>query len=78
MKPQFEVGPALLGKNGVVRDADARAEASARVIEEARALGLEVLGGVDCETIGPMGNVEYLLWARLTEAVVQPKPSEAD
>ena len=50
----------------------------ATVTDEARALGLEVLGGVDCETIGPMGNVEYLLWARLTEAVVRPKPSEAD
>ena len=78
VKPQFEVGPALLGKNGVVRDAEARSEAIARVTEEARALGLEVLGGVDCETIGPMGNVEYLLWARLTEAVVRPRPSDAD
>ena len=78
VKPQFEVGPALLGKNGVVRDADARSEAIARVTDEARALGLEVLGGVDCETIGPMGNVEYLLWARLTEAVVWAQPSDAD
>ena len=72
VKPQFEVGPALLGKNGVVRDADARAEAIARVTEEARLLGLQVLGGVDCATPGPMGNVEYLLWARLTEATRRP------
>ena len=78
VKPQFEVGPALLGKNGVVRDADARSEAIARVTDEARALGLEVLGGVDCETIGPMGNVEYLLWARLTDAVDRTQPGDAD
>ena len=64
VKPQFEVGPALLGKNGVVRDADARSEAIRRVTDEVAAMGLEVLGGVDCETIGPMGNVEYLLRAR--------------
>jgi hypothetical protein len=25
-----------------------------------------------------MGNVDYLLWARLTEAVVRPRPSDAD
>ena len=64
VKPQFEVGRENLGKHGVVRDEDARAEAIRRVEGEARGLGFEVVRGVDCATHGPKGNVEYLLWLR--------------
>lgn len=65
VKPQFEVGPGGVGKGGVVRDEAVRAAAIARVEDELRALGFELLGGVDCETHGPAGNVEYLVHARL-------------
>jgi len=64
LKPQFEVGRAGLGKGGVVRDSELRREAIARVAGQAGADGFDVLGGVDCETHGPKGNVEYLLWLR--------------
>lgn len=66
VKPQFEVGPARVGKGGVVRDAAARAEAIAAARADAERLGLVVRGGVDCATPGPQGNVEYLLWLSRT------------
>ncbi len=64
VKPQFEVGRAGVGKGGVVRDAAVRADAIERVRAEARELGFDVVDGVDCDTHGPSGNVEYLLWLR--------------
>jgi 23S rRNA (cytidine1920-2'-O)/16S rRNA (cytidine1409-2'-O)-methyltransferase len=64
VKPQFEVGPAQVGKGGVVRDPKARSAAIERVRDEATGLGFEVGDGVDCATPGPMGNVEYLLRLR--------------
>jgi 23S rRNA (cytidine1920-2'-O)/16S rRNA (cytidine1409-2'-O)-methyltransferase len=65
VKPQFEVGRAGIGKGGVVRDADVRAGAIERVRAEATELGFEVVDGVDCDTHGPSGNVEYLLRLRV-------------
>jgi 23S rRNA (cytidine1920-2'-O)/16S rRNA (cytidine1409-2'-O)-methyltransferase len=65
VKPQFEVGPEHVARGGVVRDEKARALAIDRVRDEVSACGFEVLGGVDCDTHGPMGNVEYLIHARL-------------
>jgi predicted rRNA methylase YqxC with S4 and FtsJ domains len=35
-----------------------------KVAMTARDLGFEVLGGVDCDTHGPAGNVEYLMHLR--------------
>jgi 23S rRNA (cytidine1920-2'-O)/16S rRNA (cytidine1409-2'-O)-methyltransferase len=64
VKPQFEVGRAKLGKGGVVRDSKARADSIDTAREAAIGLGYEAVGGVDCATPGPMGNVEYLLWLR--------------
>lgn len=72
VKPQFEVGPGRVGKGGVVRDEDARREAIDAVRLDAVGLGLEVLGGVDCETHGPSGNVEYLLWLRRVSVPASP------
>lgn len=62
VKPQFEVGREGVGKGGVVRDQAVRAAAIDRVGTEAASLGFEILGGIDCDTHGPSGNVEYLLW----------------
>ena len=64
VKPQFEVGRGRLGKGGVVRDVQARADSIDAARAAAIALGFEAIGGVDCSTPGPMGNVEYLLWLR--------------
>ncbi len=65
VKPQFEVGRENIGSRGVVRDPGARRDAIDAVRDAARRVGFEVRGGVDCDTHGPNGNVEYLLWLAL-------------
>ncbi len=65
VKPQFEVGPADVGKGGVVRDPEKRQEAIDRIADVCRSLGLEVGGVVDSPIHGPAGNLEALLWAKL-------------
>ena len=70
MKPQFEVGKALVGKGGVVRDERARTEAVERVQKVAEALGLQLLGVTDSPILGPAGNREALLAARKPAAGV--------
>jgi 23S rRNA (cytidine1920-2'-O)/16S rRNA (cytidine1409-2'-O)-methyltransferase len=64
VKPQFEVGRDRVGKGGVVRDPELRAEAVRAVAEAAAAHGLGV-GGVTASPLpGPAGNVEYFVWLR--------------
>jgi 23S rRNA (cytidine1920-2'-O)/16S rRNA (cytidine1409-2'-O)-methyltransferase len=64
VKPQFEVGPARVGKGGIVRDPQARADALAQVSAAAAALGYEVCGQTESPITGAKGNVEYLLLLR--------------
>ena len=65
VKPQFEVGRALVGKGGVVRDRDAREEAVARVTRfVGEKPGWNVLGQIESPITGSDGNVEYLMAAR--------------
>jgi len=62
VKPQFEVGRSLLGKNGVVRDPELRASAVSSVASTALDLGLGC-GGIAASPLpGPSGNVEFFLW----------------
>ncbi|MCC6999144.1 MAG: TlyA family RNA methyltransferase [Deltaproteobacteria bacterium] len=65
VKPQFEVGPAEVGKGGVVRDVAARQGAVDKVTAFARAAGFVVDGVVESPITGPAGNVEYLLVGRV-------------
>lgn len=62
VKPQFEVGRGNLGKNGVVRDENARVAAINRVADCARELGMQERGRADCVIRGPEGNQETFLW----------------
>ena len=62
VKPQFEVGPARLGKGGIVRDVQARDDALTRVTEVALACGLAGRGRMTSPIEGSAGNVEFLLW----------------
>ncbi len=62
VKPQFEVGRDLIGKNGVVRDAKDQAGAIAQVMCTARDLGWCDRGLTWSPLVGPAGNIEYLLW----------------
>jgi 23S rRNA (cytidine1920-2'-O)/16S rRNA (cytidine1409-2'-O)-methyltransferase len=62
VKPQFEVGKARIGKNGVVRDPGAKVDAIRGAIEAAQALGWQVRGLTGSPITGPAGNTEFLLW----------------
>lgn len=62
VKPQFEVGREKIGKKGVVRNADDQAEAIFSVNQTAAGLGWQYRGLTWSDTVGPAGNIEYLLW----------------
>jgi 23S rRNA (cytidine1920-2'-O)/16S rRNA (cytidine1409-2'-O)-methyltransferase len=64
VKPQFEVGPAKVGKGGVVKDEAARQGALDGVRSFLEAAGWRVQGAVDSPVEGADGNREYLLHAR--------------
>ncbi|MFK4088808.1 TlyA family RNA methyltransferase [Kribbella sp. NPDC020789] len=64
VKPQFEVGKERLGKGGVVRDPELRADAVRQVALKAQQLGWGIAGVAASPLPGPSGNVEYFLWIR--------------
>ncbi|MGA0600803.1 TlyA family RNA methyltransferase [Caulobacter sp. KR2-114] len=63
VKPQFEVGPARVGKGGVVRDAAARTQAVEAVKTFLETEGWNVLAVADSPILGGDGNQEVLLRA---------------
>jgi 23S rRNA (cytidine1920-2'-O)/16S rRNA (cytidine1409-2'-O)-methyltransferase len=63
IKPQFEVGPAAVGKGGLVRDEAARARAVNDVRAFLSAAGWEVRAVAESPISGGEGNREYLCWA---------------
>jgi 23S rRNA (cytidine1920-2'-O)/16S rRNA (cytidine1409-2'-O)-methyltransferase len=69
VKPQFEVGRGNVGKGGVVRDDEARAEALRHVVTSLAAQGFRSQGEMDSPIQGAKGNHEYLWWARFPDAV---------
>jgi 23S rRNA (cytidine1920-2'-O)/16S rRNA (cytidine1409-2'-O)-methyltransferase len=64
VKPQFEAGRGQVGKGGVVRDPEVRAEAVAATVAALDASGLGVRGAVASPVKGAKGNREFLVWAR--------------
>ena len=67
IKPQFEAGPAQVGKGGVVRDPAIHAEVCLQIETWWSTLpGWTVLGITPSPVKGPEGNTEFLLAARLT------------
>ncbi len=62
IKPQFEAGPALVGKGGVVRDAAVQRAVCDTIAAWWAALpGWTVLGVTESPITGPEGNREYLI-----------------
>jgi 23S rRNA (cytidine1920-2'-O)/16S rRNA (cytidine1409-2'-O)-methyltransferase len=61
-KPQFEVGRALVGKGGVVRDPGARRGALIDVGRVAVELGASLCGFASSGLPGPKGNLETFAW----------------
>lgn len=68
VKPQFEVGREKIGKKGVVRDTQEQAKAILQVSQTAATLGWHYRGLTWSETVGPAGNIEYLLWLNGNDA----------
>ncbi len=64
VKPQFQVGPKLVGKGGVVRDPALRRRACDEAAAWFAAQGWAVDGVTESPITGPDGNVEFLLGAR--------------
>jgi len=64
IKPQFEAGPDLVGKGGIVRD-NATRQATAQAVEHwLGQIGWTVRGRTESPITGGDGNVEYLVWAQ--------------
>lgn len=62
VKPQFEVGRDRVGRGGVVREPELRADAVASVVEAARGLGLGLVASCESPIRGAKkGNVELLV-----------------
>lgn len=64
VKPQFEVGKDRVGKGGVVRDPELRAEAVLAVAQAADQRGWGTRAVTVSPLPGPSGNVEFFLWLR--------------
>ncbi len=64
VKPQFEVGRALIGKGGIVKDEAARQEAVTRVSASIEAAGWMVCGTLPSPIKGQDGNEETLVAAK--------------
>ena len=66
IKPQFEAGKELVGKNGVVKDKTTHTEVINNVISHAAELGLYVHNLNFSPIKGPKGNIEYLIHLKNT------------
>ena len=68
VKPQFEVGRAMIGKGGIVRDKAAHADAIKRVCTSAQSVGLSPIALIPSPIEGGDGNREFLLHLVRTDA----------
>lgn len=64
VKPQFEVGRGLVGKGGVVRNADQHLAVLEELREFAAGAGYEVIGEAASPILGAKGNREFFLHLR--------------
>ncbi len=64
IKPQFEAGPARVGRRGVVRDPAVHAAVRARIRAWIEGLGWQVTGECESPIEGGGGNREFLIAAR--------------
>ena len=78
VKPQFEVGKDRVGKGGVVRDLELRAEAVSAVATAAAGRGWGATAVATSPLPGPSGNVEFFLWLRRGEPRIGPDQITAE
>ncbi|MBR3894573.1 MAG: TlyA family RNA methyltransferase [Clostridia bacterium] len=75
IKPQFEVGRAMLGKGGIVKDVRAHRHAIDRVLQSAEAVGLTPVGLIASPVTGGDGNREFLVhFSKSQNAVARVTP----
>jgi 23S rRNA (cytidine1920-2'-O)/16S rRNA (cytidine1409-2'-O)-methyltransferase len=70
VKPQFEAGPARVGKGGIVRDPDVRLAVVSEVIAGLDERGLGVSALVQSPVTGADGNVEFVAHARRARSIL--------
>lgn len=71
VKPQFEAGPELVGKGGIIRDAGVHQQVILHVITKAGENGFQFKGVTYSPVSGADGNIEFLLWLGTGEPVVR-------
>lgn len=67
VKPQFEAGPAQVGKGGIVRDTAVHQAVLLDLLAWVGSHGLAACGLMRSPVTGSDGNVEFLLWLRQGE-----------
>lgn len=67
IKPQFEAGREKVGKKGVVRDKNVHAEVIETIANFALENGFDVLGLDFSPVKGPEGNIEYLMYVKISD-----------
>jgi 23S rRNA (cytidine1920-2'-O)/16S rRNA (cytidine1409-2'-O)-methyltransferase len=70
VKPQFEAGKRDVGKGGIVRDPDKRAQALATVETFASQAGYRVIGTIPSPLPGMKGNQEFLLYLQVLKGLI--------
>jgi 23S rRNA (cytidine1920-2'-O)/16S rRNA (cytidine1409-2'-O)-methyltransferase len=64
IKPQFEVGPANIGKGGIVRDPALYAEVERKFFDLAQNFRLTVKAWLNSPITGGDGNREFFIWLK--------------
>jgi 23S rRNA (cytidine1920-2'-O)/16S rRNA (cytidine1409-2'-O)-methyltransferase len=72
VKPQFEAGREKVGKKGVVRDRAVHAGVLTSVVDAVLARGWSVCGLDFSPVTGPEGNIEFLLYFKMSEGGAMP------
>jgi 23S rRNA (cytidine1920-2'-O)/16S rRNA (cytidine1409-2'-O)-methyltransferase len=78
VKPQFEVGKDRVGKGGVVRSLDLRAEAVSGIARAAASRGWGAVAVTTSPLPGPSGNVEFFLLLRRGPAAIDDDDVRAE
>lgn len=67
IKPQFEAGREKVGKKGVVRDKNVHEEVIETIVNFTLENGFDVLGLDFSPVKGPEGNIEYLMYVKISD-----------
>jgi 23S rRNA (cytidine1920-2'-O)/16S rRNA (cytidine1409-2'-O)-methyltransferase len=78
VKPQFEAGPADVGRGGVVRSPHVRRRVLDEVVAASERAMIQSVGVMASPVRGPAGNVEFLLHGRKSDGSSRVTPSNMD